>query len=89
MKGNGIRFRTHRQDRTAAEDRAEVDREGASETAGEHRHGAETWRCPTAAGARDLEAVRRLSAGGGVPADLTEERFSSHLDTAGLPGPGT
>ena len=34
-----------------------------------------------------LEAVRRIQASGGVPGDLTEEQFSSHLDTAGLPDP--
>lgn len=34
-----------------------------------------------------LEAIRRMQASGGVPEDLTEERFSSHLDTAGLPDP--
>jgi len=34
-----------------------------------------------------LEAIRRMEAAGGVPADLTEEQFASHLDTAGLPDP--
>jgi undecaprenyl diphosphate synthase len=34
-----------------------------------------------------VEAVRRLQTTGGVPGDLTEERFSSYLDTAGLPDP--
>jgi undecaprenyl diphosphate synthase len=34
-----------------------------------------------------LEAVRRLSAEGTPPERITDEVFSSHLDTAGLPDP--
>ncbi len=34
-----------------------------------------------------LEAIKRLSAAGGLTGDLTEEAFSAHLDTAGLPDP--
>jgi undecaprenyl diphosphate synthase len=34
-----------------------------------------------------IEAVKRLSEAGGLNSDLTEEMFSAHLDTAGLPDP--
>ena len=34
-----------------------------------------------------LEAVKRMQASGNVPEDITEEQFSSYLDTAGLPDP--
>jgi undecaprenyl diphosphate synthase len=34
-----------------------------------------------------VEAIKRLSGAGGLTGDLTEEAFSSHLDTAGLPDP--
>jgi len=34
-----------------------------------------------------LQAIKRMEAAGGIPADLREEDLASHLDTAGLPDP--
>ncbi len=34
-----------------------------------------------------LQAIRRMEAAGGIPADLREEHLATHLDTAGLPDP--
>jgi len=86
MKGNGIRFRTIGRTERLPKTALKWIEKAASETAA---NTGMVLNLALSYGGRGeiLEAVRRLSAGGGVPADLTEERFSSHLDTAGLPDP--
>ena len=86
MKANGIRFRsigrTERLPKTALKwvEKAAAE---TSENTGMVLNLALSY------GGRGeiLEAVKRMQASGGVPGDLTEEQFSSHLDTAGLPDP--
>ncbi len=86
MKRNGIRFRTvGRIERLPASARNWVDR-AMSETAG---NSGMVLNLALSYGGRGeiLEAVKRMRAANGAVAELTEEVFSSYLDTAGLPDP--
>ena len=86
MKANGIRFRTiGRTDRLPATVRTWVGK-AESETAGNTRM---VLTLALSYGGRGeiLEAVKRIKAAGAPAEQLTEEAFSSYLDTAGLPDP--
>jgi undecaprenyl diphosphate synthase len=86
MKENGIRFRTIGRTERLPKTALKWIEKATSETAA---NSGMVLNLALSYGGRGeiLEAIRRMSAGGGVPADLSEERFSSHLDTAGLPDP--
>lgn len=82
MKSNGIRFRTiGRTERLPASARTWLGK-AAAETAG---NTGMVLNLALSYGGRGeiLEAIRRM----GASPELTEEAFSSHLDTAGLPDP--
>ena len=86
MKTNGIRFRTiGRVEILPASARKWVDR-AVAETSGNMGM---ILNIALSYGGRGeiLEAVRRLNTAGITPQRLTDEVFSSHLDTAGLPDP--
>ena len=86
MKSNDIRFRTiGRIERLPSTARKWIDR-AVAETAA---NGGMVLNLALSYGGRGeiLEAVRRLNAAGVPPQQLTDEIFSSHLDTAGLPDP--
>jgi undecaprenyl diphosphate synthase len=86
MKENGIRFRTiGRIDRLPASVRTWIER-AASETEG---NTGMVLNLALSYGGRGeiLEAIKRMRAANGSAGDLTEEVFSSYLDTAGLPDP--
>jgi undecaprenyl diphosphate synthase len=86
MKKNGIRFRTiGRIERLPEKVRGWIDR-AIAETAG---NTGMILNLALSYGGRGeiIEAIRRLSETGRLTSDLTEEVFSSHLDTAGLPDP--
>ena len=86
MKKNGIRFRTiGRTERLPESVRAWIDR-AMAETAG---NTGMVLNLALSYGGRGeiIEAIKRLSETGGLIGDLTEEAFSAHLDTAGLPDP--
>src|SRR5512147_1167480 len=86
MKSNDIRFRTiGRIERLPSSARRWIDK-AASETAA---NTGMVLNLALSYGGRGeiLEAVRRLSAAGVPPQQITDEAFSSHLDTAGLPDP--
>ena len=86
MKSNDIRFRTiGRIERLPSTARKWIDR-AVAETAA---NGGMVLNLALSYGGRGeiLEAVRRLNAAGVAPLQLTDEVFSSHLDTAGLPDP--
>jgi len=86
MKANGIRFRTiGRTERLPKMAQKWVEK-AVIETAG---NTGMVLNLALSYGGRGeiLEAVRRMQASGGVPADITEGQFSSYLDTAGLPDP--
>lgn len=86
MKKNGIRFRTiGRTERLPDTVRTWIDR-AMAETAG---NTGMILNLALSYGGRGeiVEAIKRLSGAGGLTGDLTEEAFSAHLDTAGLPDP--
>jgi undecaprenyl diphosphate synthase len=86
MKENGIRFRTiGRTERLPASVRSWIDKAAAG-TAG---NTGMVLNLALSYGGRGeiLEAVKRMRAAGAPPEQLTEEVFSSYLDTAGLPDP--
>lgn len=86
MKTNGIRFRTiGRIDRLPASVRTWIER-AASETEG---NAGMVLNLALSYGGRGeiLEAVRRMRSADVAAGDLTEEVFSSFLDTSGLPDP--
>ena len=86
MKKNGIRFRTiGRIERLPESVRAWIDR-AMTETAG---NTGMILNLALSYGGRGeiIEAIKRLSEAGELTGDLTEEAFSAHLDTAGLPDP--
>jgi undecaprenyl diphosphate synthase len=86
MKENGIRFRTiGRVERLPASVRSWIEK-AADATAG---NTGMVLNLALSYGGRGeiLEAVKRVRAAGALPEQLTEEVFSSHLDTAGLPDP--
>ena len=86
MKENGIRFRTIGRTERLPKTALKWIEKAESETAG---NTGMVLNLALSYGGRGeiLEAIRRLSGRRGVPADLTEAQFSSHLDTAGLPDP--
>ena len=86
MKANGIRFRSIGRTERLPKTALKWVEKAAAETA---ENTGMVLNLALSYGGRGeiLEAVRRMQASGGVPDDLTEERFSSHLDTAGLPDP--
>jgi undecaprenyl diphosphate synthase len=86
MQANGIRFRAiGRIERLPESARAWIDR-ATAETAG---NSGLVLNLALSYGGRGeiLEAVRRMRAANGASPELTEEVFSSYLDTAGLPDP--
>jgi undecaprenyl diphosphate synthase len=86
MKTNGIRFRTiGRTERLPASVRAWIEK-AVSETAG---NTGMVLNLALSYGGRGeiLEAVKRIRSTNGLTDGLTEEVFSSYLDTAGLPDP--
>jgi len=86
MKENGIRFRTiGRIERLPASVRSWIDKAAAG-TAG---NTGMVLNLALSYGGRGeiLEAAKRMRAAGAPPEQLTEEVFSSYLDTAGLPDP--
>jgi undecaprenyl diphosphate synthase len=86
MKANDIRFRTiGRIERLPSSARKWIEK-AVSETAG---NTGMVLNLALSYGGRGeiLEAVRRLSAEGTPPERITDEVFSSHLDTGGLPDP--
>jgi undecaprenyl diphosphate synthase len=86
MKANGIRFRTiGRIERLPASAKAWIDR-AMTETADSTSM---ILNLALSYGGRGeiLETVKRMNAAGTDPEHLTEEVFSSFLDTAGLPDP--
>jgi undecaprenyl diphosphate synthase len=86
MKTNGIRFRTiGRTERLPASVRAWIEK-AVSETAS---NTGMVLNLALSYGGRGeiLEAVKRIRSTNGSTAGLTEEVFSSYLDTAGLPDP--
>jgi undecaprenyl diphosphate synthase len=86
MKENGIRFRTiGRIERLPDSVRSWIEK-AADETAG---NTGMILNLALSYGGRGeiLEAVKRIRAAGAAPEQLTEEVFSSYLDTAGLPDP--
>jgi len=86
MKENGIRFRTiGRTERLPVTARKWVER-AMSETAG---NTGMVLNLALSYGGRGeiVEAIRRMQAVNASFAGLTEETFSAHLDTAGLPDP--
>ena len=86
MKKNGIRFRTiGRTERLPETVRTWIDR-AMVETAA---NAGMVLNLALSYGGRGeiIEAIKRLSGAGGLTADLTEEAFSAHLDTAGLTDP--
>jgi len=86
MKANGIRFRSIGRTERLPKTAQKWVEKAAAETA---ENTGMVLNLALSYGGRGeiLEAVRRMQASGGVDGDLTEERFSSHLDTAGLPDP--
>jgi undecaprenyl diphosphate synthase len=86
MKKNGIRFSTiGRTERLPEAVRAWIDRATAETVANTGM----VLNLALSYGGRGeiIEAIKRLSGAGTVVGDLTEEAFSAHLDTAGLPDP--
>ena len=86
MKKNGIRFRTiGRIERLPEAVRTWIDR-ATAETSG---NTGMVLNLALSYGGRGeiIEAIKRLSRAGGLTSEITEEAFSSHLDTAGLPDP--
>jgi undecaprenyl diphosphate synthase len=86
MKTNGIRFRTiGRTLRLPASVQTWIEK-AASETAG---NAGMVLNLALSYGGRGeiLEAINRIRSSAGPTADMTEELFSSYLDTAGLPDP--
>jgi len=86
MKENGIRFRTiGRTERLPASAQTWIER-AVSETAG---NTGMVLNLALSYGGRGeiLEAIRRMRSANNAAADITEETFSSFLDTAGLPDP--
>jgi undecaprenyl diphosphate synthase len=86
MKANGIRFRTiGRIERLPSSARVWIDR-AVTETAG---NTGMVLNLALSYGGRGeiLEAIKRMNAATGPADGLTEDRFSSYLDTAGLPDP--
>lgn len=84
MKGNGIRFRTiGRTERLPASIQAWIQR-ALSET---EKNTGMVLNVALSYGGRGeiLEAIKRLRSADTAAADVTEETFSSFLDTAGLP----
>jgi undecaprenyl diphosphate synthase len=86
MKANGIRFRTIGRTERLPKIAQKWVEKAVIETAG---NTGMVLNLALSYGGRGeiLEAVRRMQASGGVPADITEGQFSSYLDTAGLPDP--
>ena len=86
MKANGIRFRTiGRIERLPSSARKWIER-AMTETA---TNAGLVLNLALSYGGRGeiLEAVKRMTSAGGAAGTLTEELFSSYLDTAGLPDP--
>jgi len=86
MKANGIRFRTiGRIERLPAAAQSWVQK-AMSETAGNRGM---ILNLALSYGARGeiIEAIKRLRSTNGAAGEITEEMFSSSLDTAGLPDP--
>jgi undecaprenyl diphosphate synthase len=86
MKSNGIRFRTIGKTlRLPASVQAWIEK-AASETAG---NAGMVLNLALSYGGRGeiLEAINRIRSSTGPTADMSEELFSSYLDTAGLPDP--
>jgi len=86
MKSNGIRFLTiGRTERLPASVRTWIER-ATSETAG---NTGMVLNLALSYGGRGeiLEAIKRMRSANGAAGELTEEAFSSYLDTAGLPDP--
>jgi undecaprenyl diphosphate synthase len=86
MKANGIRFRViGRIERLPAAVRSWIEK-ATAETAG---NTGMILNLALSYGGRGeiLEAVKRMRTAGITAEDMTEESFSSHLDTAGLPDP--
>jgi undecaprenyl diphosphate synthase len=86
MKANGIRFRTiGRIERLPASAQTWIER-AVSETAG---NTGMVLNLALSYGGRGeiLEAIKRMRSANNTAADITEEIFSSFLDTAGLPDP--
>jgi undecaprenyl diphosphate synthase len=86
MKKNGIRFRTiGRTERLPEAVRTWIGR-AMAETSG---NTGMVLNLALSYGGRGeiIEAIKRLSAAGASIGDLTEDAFSAHLDTAGLPDP--
>jgi len=86
MKKNGIRFRTiGRTERLPEAVRTWIDR-AMTETAD---NTGMVLNLALSYGGRGeiIEAIKRLSRSGGLTGEITEETFSAHLDTAGLPDP--
>jgi len=86
MKSNNIRFRTiGRTERLPASVRSWIER-AMKETA---ENTGMILNLALSYGGRGeiLEAIKRMHAANGAAGELTEEAFSSHLDTAGLPDP--
>ena len=86
MKANGIRFRSIGRTERLPKMAQKWVGKAADETA---ENSGMVLNLALSYGGRGeiLEAVRRMQTSGIVPGDLTEERFASHLDTAGLPDP--
>lgn len=86
MKANGIRFRTiGRIERIPASARKWLDK-AAAET---EKNSGMVLNLALSYGGRGeiLEAIKRMRAANGSLAQITEDTFSSYLDTAGLPDP--
>jgi undecaprenyl diphosphate synthase len=86
MKANGIRFRTiGRVERLPSSARSWIEK-AVAETAA---NTGLVLNLALSYGGRGeiLEAIKRMSAANGAAGALTEELFSSYLDTAGLPDP--
>jgi undecaprenyl diphosphate synthase len=86
MKANGIRFRTiGRIERLPASVQTWIER-ALSET---EKNAGMVLNVALSYGGRGeiLEAIKRMGAANNAAADVTEETFSSFLDTAGLPDP--
>ncbi len=86
MKANDIRFRTiGRTERLPKTARTWVEK-AMAETA-ESRGMVLNLALSYGGRGEILQAVKRMEAAGGIPADLREEDLAVHLDTAGLPDP--
>jgi undecaprenyl diphosphate synthase len=86
MKSNNIRFRTIGRIERLPKTAQKWIEKAASETAG---NTGTVLNLALSYGGRAeiLQAIKRMEATGGIPADLAEEHLAAHLDTAGLPDP--